>query len=103
MITHDKVRGKGQRQQQLTMMTAMMTKPKKKKTEVSGGGGGGGGFFLACEDSRRMFDHLFTACAFLKLEIRSLTLISTVYYQDQSTVTQRAETTVAECSLTSYI
>ena len=27
-------------------------------------GGGGGGFFLACEDSGRMFDHLFPACTF---------------------------------------
>ena len=26
--------------------------------------GGGGGFFLACEDLGRMFDNLFSACAF---------------------------------------
>ena len=64
---------------------------------------GGGGFFLDCEDFGRMFDHSFPACAFLflffKVENRLRTLIS-LLGQDQSTVAQRAETTVAECSLT---
>ena len=55
-----------------------------------------------------MFDHFFPACAFFFLfffflvEISSRTLIP-LFGQDQSTVGQRAETTVAECSLTSCV
>ena len=40
-----------------------------------GGGGSGGGFFLAGENVGRIFDHLFPARAFLKVEISSHTLI----------------------------
>ena len=75
----------------------------------SGSGGGvqrrrkegrGGGFFLAWEDFGRMFDNLFPACAFFfQVEISSRALIQ-VLWPDQSTVAQRAEMTVAECSLT---
>ena len=39
---------------------------------------------------------------FLKVEIRSRTLIP-LFSQDQSKVAQRAEMTVAECSLTSCV
>ena len=69
-----------------------------------GGGGGGSGFFLACEDLGRMFDHSAPACAFFffLVDISSRTLIP-LLCQDQSTVAQRAETTVAECSLTSCV
>ena len=77
-------------------------------SSITGGGGGGGGLFLACEDFGRMFDNLFSAsalfffffCYFSEVEISSRTLIP-LFGQDQSTVTQRAETTVTECSLTS--
>ena len=70
-----------------------------------GGGGGGGGLFLACEDLGRIFDHSFPACAFFVLfcffevEISSRTLIPHSVCQNQITVAQRAETTVAACSL----
>ena len=78
-----------------------------------GGRGGGGGLFLACEDFGRMFDNLFSAsalfffflfffCYFSEVEISSRTLIP-LFGQDQSTVTQRAETTVTECSLSSCV
>ena len=64
----------------------------------------GGGSFITCEDLWRMFDHLFPVCAlvfffFFEVEISSRTLIL-FSCQDLSTVAQRAETTVAECSLT---
>ena len=50
-----------------------------------------------------MFDNLFPACAFFfKVEISSRTLIP-LFGPDQSTVAQRAETTVTECSLTSNV
>ena len=54
-----------------------------------------------------MFDNLFPASAFFfffffKVEIRSHTLIP-LLGQDQSTVAQRAEMTVAECSFASYV
>ena len=62
-------------------------------------------FFLACEELGRMFDHSFPACAcffIFKVEINSGTLIP-LFCQNQSTVAQRAETTVAECSLSSCV
>ena len=51
-----------------------------------------------------MFDNPLPACAliFFEVEISSRTLIP-LLSQDQSTVAQRAETTVAECSLTSRV
>ena len=53
-----------------------------------------GGFFLACEAFGRMFEHSFPACAFLfKVQIKSRTPFHSLG-QDQSTVAQRAETTV---------
>ena len=50
-----------------------------------------------------MFDHSFPACAFVfvvevEISSRELALLHSLC-QDQSTVAQRAETTVAECSL----
>ena len=51
----------------------------------------------------RLFDQPFPDCAFFfffKVEIRLRTLIP-LFWQDQSIVAQRAETTVAECSPTS--
>ena len=69
-------------------------------------GSGGGGSFLACEDFGRMFDQSFPACAFFffffEVKISTRTN-STVLGQDQSTVAQPAETTVAECSMTSCV
>ena len=59
---------------------------------------GVGGLFFACEDSGRTFDQLFPAWAFFKEEISTRT-ISPLLGQDQSTVAQRAETTMAERSL----
>ena len=41
-----------------------------------GGDGGGGSFFLACYDLGKMFDHLFPACTFFKVDISMRTLIS---------------------------
>ena len=62
-------------------------------------------FFRACEDLGSVFDHSFPAFAFFFFlqwrmdrahKFHSLCL-------DQSTVAQRAETTVAECSLTNCV
>ena len=75
---------------------------------------GGGSFFLACEEFGRMFDHSFLACAFFLLLILLLLLFLFKWRllrthkfrslcQDQCTVAQRAETTVAESFLTSCV
>ena len=61
-----------------------------------------GGCILACEDFGRMLDHSFPTCTFFKVETSSRTLIL-LCRPDQSTVAKRAETTVAECSLTSCV
>ena len=80
-------------------------------------GGGGGGFFVASEDFGRMFDNLFPASAFSFFFFSFFFLFFFFFNkwrldrahlfhflgQDQSTVAQRAETTVTECSLTSYV
>ena len=66
---------------------------------------GSGGWFLACEDLGRMFDHSFVAFAlffFLKWRSARAHQLHSLC-QDQSTVAQRAEMTVAECSLTSCV
>ena len=67
---------------------------------------GGDGFFFACEDFGRMFNHSFTACAFFvfffEVVISSRALIL-LLCQAQSTVAQRADTTVAERSVTSCV
>ena len=72
----------------------------------TGGGSGGGGSFLACEDFGRIFELSFPRLR-LKKKKRSGDWLahtnSTLLYQDQSTVAQRAETTVAECFLTSCV
>ena len=66
----------------------------------------GGGFFLLCEDFGRIFHNSFTACAlflfFLKWRLACTNWFHSLG-QDQSTVAQRAETTMTECSLTSYV
>ena len=63
----------------------------------------GGGSFLAYEDFWRMFNHSFPACAFfcflLKWRLPHAHWFHSSYW-DQSTVAQRAEMTVAKCSLT---
>ena len=64
-----------------------------------------GGFSLACEDFGRMIDHSFPVCAFfffLKWRLARVHYFRSLG-QDQSTVAQRAETTVTECSLTSRV
>ena len=62
-----------------------------------------GGFFVACEDLGRMFNHSFPACTFLFLFLK-WGLARTHWFhslgQDQSTVAQRAEMTVAKYFLT---
>ena len=77
----------------------------------------GGDFFLACETLGEMFDHSFPVCAFLcvllllllllffvvKAEISSRTLIPLFSPGSHSDLAQRAEMTVAECSLTSCL
>ena len=75
----------------------------------SGNGGCGGGFFLACENFGRMFDHSFPVSAFwfffvlfLKWRLAHAHLFHSLC-QNQSTVAQRAETAVAECSLASCV
>ena len=60
---------------------------------------GVGGF---CENSGSMFDSSIAACIFFKVEISWRTVIP-LFGQDQSTVAQRAVTTVTECSLTSCV
>ena len=67
-------------------------------------GGGGGGFFLACENFGRMFDNSFPACAFFFfLSVISSRILIPLLCQDQSTVVQRAETTVTEYSRASCV
>ena len=73
----------------------------------SSGGGGSGGFFLACGDFGRMLDHLFPVCAFfffffLKWRLTCAHKLNSSC-QNQSTVAQRGETTVAKCSLTNCV
>ena len=69
---------------------------------------GSGGCFLAREDLGRMFDHSFPACVFFlfvfffEVEIGSRALIP-LFIPGSVHVSQRAETTVAECSLTSCV
>ena len=65
---------------------------------------GGSGFSLACEDFGRMFNNSFPPVHFFSQKWR----LGRAYRchslgQDQFTVAQQAETTVAECSLTSRI
>ena len=62
----------------------------------------GNGFFLACEDFGGKLDDSFHAFAFFffKVEISPCTPVHFFSGQDQSTVAQRAETTVAVCFLT---
>ena len=61
---------------------------------------GGGGFFFTFEDFGRMFNNSFPACTFfLKWRLAHANKFHSLG-QDQSTVAQRAETTVTECSLT---
>ena len=73
------------------------------------GGGSGGGFFLMCEDFGRMFNNSFPARTFflfffffLKWRLACAHLFHSLG-QDQSTVAQRAETTVTEHSLISCV
>ena len=54
-------------------------------------------FFLGCEDLRRLFNYLFPACGSFFFFLNKFHFFD----QDQSIMAQRAETTVAECSLTS--
>ena len=63
------------------------------------------GFFLACQDFGTTFDHSFPACIFFFFLKRRLACTHQFLSlrQDQSTVVKRAETTVAECSLTSCV
>ena len=69
--------------------------------------GGGGVFFLTCEDFLVMLDHSFLTCAFcfvlfLKWRLACPHEFNSLF-QDQSIVAQWAETTVAECSLASWV
>ena len=59
-----------------------------------------GGFVLACEELGRLFDLSFPACTFFLMGRLPRAHLFHFLCQDQSTVAQRAETTVAECSLT---
>ena len=66
------------------------------KTET---GSGGGGVFLAGGDLGRLFDQSFLACAFLFCFLKWKLARAHLFHslgKDQSTVAQRAETTVAE-------
>ena len=64
---------------------------------------GGGGFILACEEFGRMFHYSFPACTFFfKAEISMHALIS-LFSQNQSTMAEQAEMTVAERSQTSCV
>ena len=66
-----------------------------------------GGVFLTCEDFGKMFNHSFPACTFFlflffffKWRLARAHQFHSLG-QDQSTLAQRAETTVAEYFLTS--
>ena len=60
------------------------------------------GFFLACEDFFGESSDSFPTCHFFFFNWRSAQTHKFHFLgQDQSTVTQRAETTVAECFLIS--
>ena len=70
----------------------------------------GDGVFLSCEDFGKMFDHSFLAgvfCLFVCLSVRVKWRLARTHRfnqflcEDQSTLAQRVETTVVECSLTS--
>ena len=63
---------------------------------------GGGGFSTLHEDFDGSFDDSFPACAFFFfLKWKSVRTPQFHFLgEDQSTVAQRAETTVTECSLT---
>ena len=62
---------------------------------------GGSGFFLACNDFGGRFDDSFPDCAFCFFKWRSAcTHPFHILGKDQPTVAQRAEMTVAGCSLT---
>ena len=70
------------------------------------GGGGGGGSFLACQDFWENVRPLCASTAFFFSFLFKWRLARAHYYihslcRDQSTVAQRAETTVTDCSLTS--
>ena len=68
-------------------------------------GGGGGDFFLAFEDFGRMFSYSFHACTFFfvfRWRLARAHLFHSLG-QDQSSVAQRAETIVVECSRTSCV
>ena len=63
---------------------------------------GAGGLSLACEDFGRILSNPFPAWTFFfffLVEISSRTLIPFFLDQDQSTVAQRAKTTMTECFL----
>ena len=67
-------------------------------------------FFLECEDFVRTFDNSFPACAhffFFKVKISLCILIPVFdhdhFDHDQSTVVERAETTVTGCFLTARV
>ena len=63
---------------------------------------GGGGFSTLREDFGGSFDDSFPACAFFFLKWKSVRTPQFHFLgEDQSTVAQRAEMTVAERSLTS--
>ena len=62
------------------------------------------GFFLTYEDLGRMFDHSFPVCAFFSFFLKWRLAHTHKFHssgQDQSTVAQPAEMTVAMCFLTS--
>ena len=61
--------------------------------------GAGGGVFLACKDFGGRFSDLFHASTFFFFFFYRFYFLG----QDQSTVAQLAETTAAECILTSCV
>ena len=63
-----------------------------------------GGFFLACRNIGRFFDHSFPACFFFFFFFLKWRLVRIHSLgQVQSTVAQRAETTIAKSSLTMWM
>ena len=65
------------------------------------------GFFLVCEDFWRIFDSSFPICTFKKIFAVSGDKVMhtnfTLLGQDQSTVAEQVEMTVAKCSLMSCV
>ena len=65
----------------------------------------GGGFFLTCKDFGGGFDDSFPTCPLMFLSGDQLAHTNSTFFlgQDQSTMAQQAEMTVAKCLLMRFV